>query len=358
VQKVQASRTEKPAVSVGAVSVQFGEWLPDQPPLGNPGLTRAENVFPCDGAYRALPTATATAGTLPATPLGGISFPIGVLGPQAYGALIGTGNLLLRLATTGSFATVGSAYSTVSAINGTYWRMAQFDTDIVATNGIDQVQVYPINGASATALASGTAPVAAQVGVIGKFLFLGDLATDPYAVQWSGIDAITSWPTPNSATATAQQSGLQVMPAQGGTVTGIANGDQFGIIFQRNRISRVSYAGPPVVFQFDTIDDTRGCFFPNSLVEVGGKKYFAAAFGFYVTDGVSVQPISDGKCTKQFFQSLNYLTSNDVYGAVDHDKKIIMWAFDTGMAIYNYIENKWTYTTQTSEFILTGIAPT
>lgn len=341
----------------------FGEWMPDLPALGNPGLIRAENVYPFNGSYRALPTATiGSTATLPATPIGGISFvgtevagPPGSVGAPYYRALIGTASLLLRNSTSGAFATVGSAYNSAAS---SYWRMAQYDTDIVATNGIDQVQVCPVNGGAAAALASGTAPVSAQVGTINKFLFLGDLASDPYAVQWSGLDAITSWPTPNSATATAQQSGLQVMPAQGGTVTGITNGDQFGVIFQRNRITRASYVGPPVVFQFDKIDDSRGCFFPNSLVTVGDKHYFAAAFGFFVTDGVSVQSISDGKTTTQFFQGQNYLSSNDIYGAVDYEKKCIFWALDTGMAIYSYVENKWTYSTTVSEFILTGIAPT
>jgi hypothetical protein len=342
-------------MSLGLTSIQFGEWLPDLPALGNPGLVRAENVFPSDGAYEAFPIATASAlATLPSVPLGGISFPHAALGPSAYSALIGTSSLLLRQTTTGAFATVGSAYTSVA---GSYWRFAQFENVIIATNGLDAPQRWTIGGAVAT-LATGAAPVAQQVGVIGQFLFLGDLSTDPYAVQWSGVDDINSWPTPNSATAIAVQSGLQVMPHVGGTVTGIANGDQFGVIFQRNRITRASYAGPPVVFQFDTIDDSRGCFFPNSLVEVGNKVYFAAAFGFFVTDGVTVEPISDGRCSHQFFDGQNYLTSNDVYGAVDYEKKCILWAFDSGMAIYNYVENRWSYTTQTSEFILTGIAPT
>lgn len=338
--------------------VIFKEWLPDIPPLENQGLIRAENVYPRDGSYAALPTAT-TGAALPSTPLGGISFVHG--SPNAFGALIGTSSLLMRLQTSGSFATAGSGYTALASAGGSsYWRFAQFDDVIVATNGLDAVQRLTIGASVASTLgsASGNAPVSAQVGVINKFLFLGDLSTDPFAVQWSGLDDPNSYPTPNSSTAIAQQSGLQVMPATGGTVTGISSGDQFGVIFQRNRISRASYVGPPVVFQFDTIDDSRGCFFPNSLVEVGTKTYFAAAFGFFVTDGVSVEPISDGRCSHRFFDSQNYMTSSGLYGAVDYEKKCIFWTFGSSMAIYNYVENRWSYSTAATEFIMSGIAPT
>ena len=100
-------------------SILFKEWLPDQPELGSQGLVRAENVFPSDGAYEALPTATVGA-TVGAVPLGGISFPIGT--PLAYGALIGTSSLLLRLSTAATFATVGSGYASTRDRSGTEFR--------------------------------------------------------------------------------------------------------------------------------------------------------------------------------------------------------------------------------------------
>ena len=39
-----------------ATKIPFGEWLPDQAPLGNPGLLVADNVLPHRDAYRPMPS--------------------------------------------------------------------------------------------------------------------------------------------------------------------------------------------------------------------------------------------------------------------------------------------------------------
>ncbi len=72
------------------------------------------------------------------------------------------------------------------------------------------------------------APNARQIGVINRFLMLGDLdqgsGAVPYAVQWSSINEPTDWPTPGTSTARARQASEQFLQAEQGAVTAIAGG--------------------------------------------------------------------------------------------------------------------------------------
>jgi hypothetical protein len=347
-------------MSFAATVVSFGEWLPDQPVLNNPGLTVAENVIPADNGYKpyvplVASSFTAISGVNGAFPYAQLN---GTSGAVRYGLVVGNQtNLYVIPSVANIFSPFGATFSASE-----YWRFAQFDNVILATNAVDLPQRFTI-GSTPSVLGSspGTAPAAQHVGVIGQFVVLGDLntglPTDPYTLQWSGADDYDSFPAPNSATAIAQQSGAQIMPADGGTITGITNGDQFGIIFQRARISRMTYAGPPVVFQFDPVDVGRGCFYPNSLVQVKGLAYFASGLGFFVTDGVSVTSISDEKIDKYFSSLIGDVPSTAIVGAVDYDTKCVMWSLKYKGKIlhYNYERKRWSVANETTDWLVNGI---
>jgi len=345
-------------MSLASTIVSFGDWMPDQADLGNMGLTVAENVIPTDGGY--VPYVPLVAGS--STAIAGVNgaYPYANSNPTSgavvYGLVAGNQSTLFIInPLTNVFQTVGGAYT-----SSEYWRFAQFDNVIIGTNAVDLPQRFTI-GSSASVLGSapGTAPAAQHVAVINQFLVLGDLpgsATGPYTLRWSGINDYDSFPTPNSATAIAQQAGSQIMPAAGGTVTGITNGDQFGIVFQRARVSRMSYAGPPAVFSFDPIDIGRGCFYPNSIVQVGGLAYFASGLGFFVTDGVSVTSISNEKIDKYFGTLIGASPGTAIVGAVDYDTKCVMWSLNgTKILHFNYERKQWSVANETSDWLVNGI---
>jgi hypothetical protein len=355
------------------VNVIFKEWLPDQPALGNPGLTRAENVIPYNEVYKCYTTlTTGAAAALADDPRGAHPYATTAGGTAAgystYGLLVGTRDDLLRLSTNGlTFNSIRSAtYSgaTLSAVH-MFWDFAQFNNVLIATDKIDLPQRYTIGAANASTLGStmGTAPFAQQVGVINEFVMLGNLATTSggvtgfHSVQWSGAGDENAWPTPNSATATAEQSGLQELPAEAGTVTAITSGDQFGLIFQRAAVTRATYVGPPVVFQFDRIDNGRGCFYPNSVVQVGGLTYFASGLGFFVTDGITIQPIGAGQVDKYFADLVTGQNpARAVWGAVDYDTKCVMWSVvGTHILHYNYEKKRWSVAVETTDILVNGI---
>lgn len=310
-------------------AVEFGEWLPDRSALGNPGLLEARNVIPVDGDYK------------PYRPLSAFTNALGLRPRGAIATLDASGNTFAYVGTaTKLYAQDGVTWDdhsgavTFTTSSEGYWRFTQFEDLVIATNYTDVPQCLPAGDAGdfEDLATSGDAPNARQIGVIGRFLFLGDTEDGvngivPHRVAWSAIDDVRTWEIPNTAAAQTVQSGEQFMNAAYGAVTGIFGGDQRGIVFQRGAITRLTYVGGNVVFQFDTIDATRGARYPNACVQDGDLVYFIGADGFYVTDGVSVQAIGDGKFDKHFADTVDTTAPHRVYGALDKVRGLIYWIY-------------------------------
>lgn len=345
--------------------VLFGEFLPDLPPTDNPGLTEALNVLPVDKFYAAYKPLTGITAALSERPRGGI------------GALDSAGNAYFYAGTAtalhqrnGAAWTdkTDTAYTTAS---DDYWRFVQFDSWIIGTNYAEVPQALPVgDGGDFDDLALvGTAPNARQVGIVGRHLVLGDTVDGvngivPHRIQWSRIDDPTEWPVPNSTDARNKQSGEQFMPSAFGPVTGIVGNDQFGIVFQHAGISRMTYVGGDLVYQFDVIDSTRGAAYPNAIVEVGKLAYFIASDGFFVTDGVKVEPIGASKFDRLFLESVDTGYKGRVYGALDKARNLIYWTYPgvgssagvpNSLIIYNYREGRATRASDVVECLVGGL---
>lgn len=309
-----------------AAKVLFSEYLPDLPPTDNPGLTDALNVLPVDKFYAPYRPLTATSDALAARPRGGIAVIDNAGSAYLY---VGTAAALQVLSGTSWTDKTDTAYTT--ATDG-YWRFAQFDDRVIATNYEEVPQAIDVgDGGDFVDLAlTGTAPNARQIGIVGRHVVLGDTSDGtngivPFRIQWCRIDDPTEWPTPNTADARAKQAGEQFMPSEFGPVTGIVGNDQFGIVFQRSGISRMTYIGGDLVYQFDAIDSTRGSAYPNAIVKVGDLAYFIAADGFKVTDGVSVKPVGASRFDRLFVDDVDTDYKERVYGALDKTRDLIYW---------------------------------
>lgn len=339
-------------------SILFKEWLPDLPDLDNPGLTEAKNTLPLERVYKSFPTLTGTGTALGARPTGAYR-PVSVLMADLY-----VGNSTqLSLYQGGSYTNKSASTYNSSA---DFWRFAEYDGLVIATNYLDPPQQHTVGAAGAFTALSAAAPLAQHVGIVGQFVVLGKTVetangTVNHRIQWSGIDNPTSWPLPNSSTAIAQQSGEQFLNSELGEVTGIFGSDQWGVVLQQGGITRITYVGGGTVFQFDEYEVGRGSFFPNAAVQVGRLVYFISTSGFYVTDGSTVQPIGDGKVDRYFLNNANFGFKNVIYGAVDYENKLIYWSYPSvgggqsqpdSLVIFNYEENRWTRADSTSRVII------
>jgi hypothetical protein len=333
--------------------IALGEWMPDLHDLKFPNLANAKYLEPVGVVYKTFEPLITTGG--PAMPGAlyprGLGLAIGDSGPVYY---VG-GDRIYRSQSGGAFSAMSS-----TLLSAQYDFLQYDDLEIVALSSHNNAVYHTIGSASNFATlgsATGQAPGAARIGRINQFVFLGDLAsvTAGNSVMWSGIDQPLSWPTPNSATAIAQQSGEQYLDSRFGEVTGFANGDQFGLIFQKSAITRVNYVGPPVVFQFDKISEQIGCPYPRSIVQVGGMTYFIAANGIHRTNGVEVENIGMDRVNNFFVNAHGSSAKERVYGAHNRYRNLIYWTFcDTsdvdstpsGLIIYNHVSNRFTWAAQ------------
>jgi hypothetical protein len=312
-------------------NVIFKEWAPDQPDLGAEVLINAQNVIPSASGYKCFKTFAATSSTAPSSVI-----------DNAYAANSPSKGTNIVYVSAGDYytsANFGAFTSRGGQTVGAEGGMVQFDDLLIAVGTGHFPYKHTIGSTSnvSTLAATGTAPACNVVGVINRFVVLGDLLTSTAAstqranvLQWCAIDQPTNWPAPNSSTAIATQAGQQILESRYGQVMGIHGGDQFGTVLQVGAVTRMTYEGPPTVFRFDVLDNVNGSLFKKGSIQAGGLTYFISRNGFCRTDGVSVERIGVGKVDKFFWDSVNQSFASDrLNTGYDPLNNLVQWAFPT-----------------------------
>jgi hypothetical protein len=346
------------------VNIVFKEWLPDQPALGNPGLIRAQNVIPRESGYSPFKPLDQTGGTHTAGGVSGSFMSFGVTKSSAriYGY---NGSDFFVGSYGGPFSTLGGAF-TVGASNDVGFD--QYENYVIAVGDSFATQHHTVGSASnfSNLASNGTAPPAQALGIIGQFVVIGNLGTAgatqrPNVIQWGGVDAPRSWPTPGSSTAIAQQAGEQELPSLYGEIQAIHGGDQRGLILQKRGATRMTYTGPPAVFQFDTLSNVEGSFFPRGSIRVGDIVYFISQQGFCRTDGVSIQHIGAGKVDRIFWDNVNTSELRAVTCGYDAANDLVYFAYPVSsttnpdtLLIFNPKTGHWTQAIQAMEEFVGG----
>lgn len=347
------------------MNVVFKEWLPDQPALGNPGLTVATNVIPAYGSYQPFyPLSPVRSGsfTLPGIPSGGFVAELESPNNPAYIYYAATSsNVYMANAAVGqgTFNSRSSGWSTTSPLNDA--SFAQYENLVFLARGLDGLQVQTAGSASNFATVSGMTGTrdARYVFVIGQFVVvanMGSSTVNSARLEWSAIDDPTNFPTPGSSTAIASQAGGETLNFSDGPIVGGYGGDQYGVIVQTGAITRMTYVGPPAVFQFDRIEGNKGSQRRYGSAVAGRVVYMQASDGFYKTDGVSVVPIGAGRVDKTFISSAaddigaGAVTAGAmVDAAYNLSTRCMYWAYAEGsttnankILAYSLDEDRWT----------------
>jgi hypothetical protein len=87
---------------------------------------------------------------------------------------------------------------------------------------------------------------------------------------------------------------------------------EYGLILLERAISRMTYVGAPLFFQFDTIAKNIGCYESNSVAQFGNLTFFLSDDGFYVCDGQTVIPIGAEKIDRFFFTFVDQTKLNEM----------------------------------------------
>lgn len=347
---------------MGSKVIPFGAWMPDQPPLGNPGALEAKGVIPSPTGYRPFPS-------------------IGTVGSAFTNAIVGA----LPVKTTSAVAQlfmgdasklwrrVGNAWEDASGAaytGSTFWRGVQFGSTAILTNYNDPIQAISVDSATGANFAdlAAAAPRARFLTIWKDFLVAGGTydASDgdrPSRVWWSAINDPTDWPTPASTDAANKQSDYQDVP-DGYRVMGLTSavGGTDGAVFMQSAIYRVQYEGPPTVFGFYKVENASGCIAENSIVNVGDSCFYLGEDGFYEFNGAQSSPIGNEIVDRWFADKVDTSRYSEISGSADIFNKVVVWnAYDSFnqpfQLVYHWPSRRWAWGDQALSLVFPSYSP-
>lgn len=333
--------------------IPYGPWEPDRAAFESGVLTTALNVVPVSGGYGPTYGFNPTETQLD-TPIIGAA----VLSDERGATYIyaGSGDDIFVSNNGGAFTSVYTAGSVLSS--AFRWQFVRFVGKSIAVNP----QGLPVGGSIGLTMTTlgGSPPTATVAGVVGNFLVLGNLddGTDGLRanrIRWSGFRNPDTW-----GTDPATQADFNDMPDEGGIVQGII-GREFGTVFQRYMISRMTYVGPDTIFQFDVVEKKRGAIAPGAIIDAGLIAAYIADDGFFLWDGTSSTPIGAQRVNEYFRTRLYPGTENKIVGVFDPLDNVVSWAYcidSTGVLkerlTYSLIENRWSRSNLSAAWFMTG----
>lgn len=325
---------------------QFAEWLPDLPPLNNPGSLVASNVLPAGTTgYGPFPTFTTAAS----------NSAVGIVSGAYYARDNANNTYNYAGDQSALYVQSGTTFAVATGTAGPYtvlpqdaWEFVAWGQTVIAVNGLQdfpqQISLGAANFVSITA-----APKARHIAVINNFVVLGnisDSATQVQRVRWSAINNSGAW----SQDATTL-SDLQDLVGNGGWVQKIVSGEQGGYVFQERAIWGMVFVGSPLIFQFVKLQDGIGAYAAQSVVNYENQVLFLSAEGFKSFDGTNISDIGENKVDATFFADLdpNYLYK--VKGLIVPQLKIVIWSYpavgnkggqSNHALVYSWAYNRWT----------------
>jgi hypothetical protein len=260
-------------------------------------------------------------GALPAAITAGTVYYVKtVLDADTYTISATPGGAAINTASTGTGThSVTGKYAELSS--DAHWQFVQFGNLVKATQKNAVLQTYTLGTSSAFADNAGSPPQASYISVVGRFLVLSGLLSNPFRVHWSGLNDTTQW------TSGVNSSDFQDFP-DGGIVRGVAGGE-FGIVFQDQAIRRMSYIpGSALIFQIERIAEQLGLFGPYSIIRAGALVLFHSAKGFYkIAPGGLPEQIGRERVDRTFFDDLDKTELHMLIGAADPRATRGFWAY-------------------------------
>lgn len=247
----------------------------------------------------------------------------------------------------------GGAYTALS--DDAQWQFAQFNNNVIAVQENVAPQVFDTTSDSAFSDLGGSPPQASYVSVINRFLVLSGLLSNPYRVQWSGLNEIDNWTSGDNF------SDFQDLP-DGGTVRGVVGGE-FGIIVQDLALRRMIYAsGSDVVFQIDRISKDTGCLAPYSIVDGGDRVFFISPRGFIMTNSSGqINPIGKERVDRTFLDEFDSTSLRLVIGATDPAANLVYWSYKSAdggqgglfdkIICYDWALDRWSRISMTGQYL-------
>jgi hypothetical protein len=158
------------------------------------------------------------------------------------------------------------------------------------------------------------------------------------------FSAGSGWTTGSGYANSANPAGTKIIhgaPVRGGGQT------PAGLFWSLDSVIRMSFVGGTKVFSYDTLSQPTSIMGKKTVVEHDGKFFWVGTDRFLFYNGI-VQELPNQMNCNDFFDNLNYVHRNKVWGAKVAKFGEIWWFYPRGTdtecgdaVIYNYNENLW-----------------
>ena len=255
----------------------------------------------------------------------------------------------------GTTATGDNPYSATSTQN---WRVALLNGLLVATNGYDTTQMWPLSSgvpSTSTPLRElknwpATTSYCKSVSAFRTFLVglnwqIGGVEY-PNLVKWSTEASALSPPnTWLESDAVLDAGEYQLTDTPGKIIDGLPFGDSF-LIYKEDSIYIMNYVGTPYIFSFKLLSPTIGLLAKNAVAEFEGGHFFIGNSDCYVTNGQQVTALLPNKLRREMFSDLNGDNYEKVFVAADYARNEMLACYPSGVStipnkalIWNWKDN-------------------
>lgn len=332
----------------------FGEWRPDVSDHQAEHSQNITGVVPSGDGYSPFPSMQELTDALPAACRGYIV----VRNDDASLSIFAGTDVGLYLLDNSDFSwTDVSKSGGYTLATGDQWQFAKFNSYVVAVFQGEAPQYYLIGTSTDFDDLAGSPPHARYVAVVGRFLVLSGLLSNPNRIAWCDLNDVTNWST--------GQADTQDLP-DGGVTRGVAGGE-YGIIFQDTMIRRLTYVGPPLVFQIDRIEEGVGIAAPYSLIQAGDRLFFYSALGFrQIISGSKSVSIGKERVDDTFLADCDFGSPRMFMGTADPTANRIYWAYKSiagqaglfdKMLCYDWLLDRFTTVPASGEFLSSAAQP-
>lgn len=255
----------------------------------------------------------------------------------------------------GTTATGDNPYSATNTEN---WRATILNGLLVATNGYDTAQMWPL----ASGVPNKTVPLrelknwqattsfcksisSFRTFLVGLNWQIGGVEY-PNLVKWSteatALNPPISWVQDDLELDTGE---YQLTDTPGKIIDGLPYGDSF-LIYKEDSIYIMNYVGTPYVFGFKLLSPTIGLLAKNAVAEFDAGHFFIGNSDCYVTNGQRVTALLPNKLRREMFSDLNGDNYQKVFVVADYARNEMLACYPAGIStipdkalIWNWKDN-------------------
>lgn len=342
--------------------IPFGELMPDMGDFEAGGALVAKNCLPYGQKYKPLEAIAETTNALASA----------CKGSFAYRDSAGTVTIFAGTATK-LYKLSGTSWTDVTrAVGGNYslgtdnfWRFVPFGNLIIATNYVDDIQVFDITSSTNFSQMSATAPRCRDLAVVANFLVCIDTVDGDgargFRVRWSPI----ANPQGVWGSIPATQTDFQDIYDTVYSNSYITDFGEFGVIVQGRSMYRMDYVGGDDIFDFHKIVKGQGSLITRGNIYNGASIFLRCEDGFYEFNGGQMLPIGDKKIDAYFRTNFNEAYDFNLNCNIDPIRKLVMWSVPhtdaTGglpnkLYCFNWVDRRWSIIDQECEFLFSFIS--